>query len=123
MSAAMASCAARLISAGAGKSGKPCERLTAPCCNARRVISRITDSVNCSALRESLELTGAPGPDFAGFILGTIQSAVDVRVSRYDLNVLARFGERNRLHKFRRLAIILPSRPRRHTIFARIIRS
>ena len=46
----MAAHAASLISDGAGKSGKPCERLTAPCCCASRVISRMTDSVNRSAL-------------------------------------------------------------------------
>src|SRR5271165_1051917 len=48
----MASCAARLISAGAEKSGNPCARLTAPYCMACRVISRITDSVKCSTLSE-----------------------------------------------------------------------
>src|SRR4030088_1666777 len=48
----MASCAARLISAGAEKSGKPCARLTASYCIACRVISRITDSVKCSTLSE-----------------------------------------------------------------------
>src|ERR1039458_1687582 len=52
MSAAMASCAARLISAGAEKSGNPCARLTAPYCMACRVISRMTDSVKCSTLSE-----------------------------------------------------------------------
>src|SRR5450432_2982620 len=44
-SAAMASCAACLISAGALKSGKPWAKLTALHSMARRVISRITDSV------------------------------------------------------------------------------
>ena len=34
---------------GAGKSGNPCARFTALCWNASRVISRITDSVNCVA--------------------------------------------------------------------------
>src|ERR1035441_5219542 len=48
----MASCAARLISAGAEKSGNPCARLTAPYCMACRVISRMTDSVKCSTLSE-----------------------------------------------------------------------
>src|ERR1035437_10311356 len=48
----MASCAARLISAGAEKSGKPCARFTASYCIACRVISRITDSVKCSTLSE-----------------------------------------------------------------------
>jgi len=54
MSSEMACRAASLISAGAAKSGKPCERFTALCFNASRVISRITDSVNCSALAESM---------------------------------------------------------------------
>jgi len=34
------------MSAGAEKSGKPCDKFTAPYFNASRVISRITDSVN-----------------------------------------------------------------------------
>src|SRR5580704_11129200 len=54
MSSEMAWRAASLISRGAAKSGKPWERLTALCLRARRVISRITDSVNCSALAESM---------------------------------------------------------------------
>src|SRR6266852_4330121 len=54
MSSAMALRAASLISSGAAKSGNPWDRLTAPCCKARRVISRITDSVNCSAFAESM---------------------------------------------------------------------
>src|ERR1041385_6363536 len=41
------------MSSGAAKSGKPCERLTAPCLSASRVISRITDSVNELAFRET----------------------------------------------------------------------
>src|SRR5438093_8080820 len=45
-----ASCADSLISRGAGKSGNPCARLTAPYCIAWRVISRITDSVKCATL-------------------------------------------------------------------------
>src|SRR6202158_3008786 len=54
MSSAMALRAASLISSGAAKSGKPWDRLTAPCFNAKRVISRMTDSVNCSAFAESM---------------------------------------------------------------------
>src|SRR5271165_2504299 len=50
MSAAIASWAARLTSAGAGKSGKPWDRFTAPCSMACRVISRITDSVKRATL-------------------------------------------------------------------------
>src|SRR5216683_8223697 len=60
----MASCAARLISAGAGKSGKPCDRLTAPCSIAWRVISRITDSVKCA--------TRPLRKDFCGVVASTI---------------------------------------------------
>src|SRR5256714_13989547 len=52
MSLAIACIATRLMSSGAAKSGKPCERLTAPYFIASRVISRITDSVNWLALRE-----------------------------------------------------------------------
>src|ERR1700722_230501 len=59
MSAAIASCAARLISAGAGKSGKPWDKLTALWRIASRVISRITDSVNRSAFEESFGLAAA----------------------------------------------------------------
>src|SRR5204863_4403900 len=49
MSALMAAHAASLITSGAGKSGKPCDRLTPPCRSLSRVISRMTDSVNCVA--------------------------------------------------------------------------
>src|SRR6266705_441478 len=56
ISAAIASCAARLISSGAGKSGKPWARLMAPCLIANRVISRMTDSVNDAALSETVIL-------------------------------------------------------------------
>ena len=52
-SSAIAWRAASLISSGAGKSGKPCDRLIAPCATASRVISRITDSVNEEALRDA----------------------------------------------------------------------
>src|SRR5690349_12193981 len=48
----MAAWAARFISVGAGKSGKPCARLTPPWRAHSRVISRMTDSVNCCALVE-----------------------------------------------------------------------
>src|SRR6185369_5119216 len=45
-SATIAAQAASLIAAGAGKSGKPCDRLTPPYKSLSRVISRMTDSVN-----------------------------------------------------------------------------
>src|SRR5215470_2659577 len=57
-SVSMARRAASLTSSGAAKSGKPCERLTAPWSWARRVISRITDSVKRPALSEARRLTG-----------------------------------------------------------------
>jgi hypothetical protein len=41
--------AASFTAAGAAKSGKPCDRLTPPTRSLSRVISRITDSVNCVA--------------------------------------------------------------------------
>src|SRR2546421_5513473 len=59
-SSAIACIATRLTSSGAAKSGKPCERLTAPYFIASRVISRMTDSVNWLALRETRrEIEGA----------------------------------------------------------------
>src|ERR1700691_5408509 len=104
----MACCAARFTSAGAGKSGKPWERLMALCWMARRVISRITDSVNCSALRESRGLVAAAASGFAGFVFSAIESAINVRVAAHDLHVLARFGEWDRFHELRGLPVILP---------------
>src|ERR1700722_16398789 len=68
MSAAMASCAARLISAGAGKSGKPWDKLTALWRIASRVISRITDSVNRSAFEERFAGAGAARTGWEGVI-------------------------------------------------------
>src|ERR1700730_17406689 len=56
MSALMAAQAASLIAAGAGKSGNPCDRLTPPYISLRRVISRMTDSVNCVAFFEPASL-------------------------------------------------------------------
>src|SRR5437773_4817555 len=56
MSAWIASQAACFTAAGAGKSGKPCDRLTPPYNSFNRVISRITDSVNCVALCEPVSL-------------------------------------------------------------------
>jgi hypothetical protein len=45
-----------LSSCGAAKSGKPWDRLIAPCFTDRRVISRMTDSVKDDARREGLIL-------------------------------------------------------------------
>src|SRR5277367_450219 len=123
ISAEIASCAARLISGGAGKSGKPCERFTAPWRSARRVISRITDSVKRSAFRESVGLAARARSGWAGFIwLSSINPAINVRVARHDLHVLARLGERNRVHEFGSLAVRLPRRPKYYPVFSRIVR-
>src|ERR1051325_12237531 len=53
MSSAIACVATRLMSSGAAKSGKPWDKLTAPCFRASRVISRITDSVKRLAFRDT----------------------------------------------------------------------
>src|SRR6185436_13750461 len=65
-SASIASIARRLMSAGAAKSGNPCDRLTAPCFNASRVISRITDSVNELAFFETRRLVETEGVVIGG---------------------------------------------------------
>src|SRR5271154_4197388 len=123
MSLEIASWAARLISAGAGKSGKPWERFTALWRSARRVISRITDSVKRSALEERTGLAAAARSGWAGFIgLRSIDPAIDVRIARHDLHVLARLGERNRIHEFGRLAIGLSCCPSDHAVFSGIVR-
>ncbi len=57
----MAVQAASLSSGGHAKSGIPCARLTASWAIARRVISRITDSVNEEALSED-DLTDVSPP-------------------------------------------------------------
>jgi hypothetical protein len=50
--ASIASFAAWTNAAGGSKSGKPCDRLIAPCRCATRVISRMRDSVNTEVRRE-----------------------------------------------------------------------
>src|ERR1700728_480138 len=123
MSAAIASCAARLISMGAGKSGKPCDKFTALYWMANRVISRITDSVNCAVFEESSGLMFAVRGEFDGFIfLATIQLAINVCVTRDYFHILARFGERDRVHKLSEVAIRLTRGPRSHAVFASIVR-
>src|SRR6266498_765756 len=52
----MAAMAALLTADGAGKSGNPCERFTPPWRSLSRVISRITDSVNCVAFFDPVSL-------------------------------------------------------------------
>src|SRR5712691_1938901 len=79
MSSAMACIATRLMSSGAAKSGKPCERLTAPYFIASRVISRITDSVNRLALCETwccLEMAGVVMNSYALTKIAVRQTSV-----------------------------------------------
>src|SRR5713101_4592135 len=122
MSAAMASWAARLISAGAGKSGKPCERLMALYWSASRVISRMTDSVNWPALAEILTVAASARCGLGGFILHPVNLTIDFRVARDDFNVLASLGERNRIHKFRDFAVRLAGVPLADAVFPSIVR-
>src|SRR5215212_4009177 len=79
----MASIARVLMSAGAGKSGKPCERLTAPCFRASRVISRMTDSVNRLAFSETWRCSLAAGIVMA-FVLTRQKTEEISRQKRYD---------------------------------------
>src|SRR5690348_14636078 len=126
MSAAMACCAAALISAGAEKSGKPCDRFTAPCFSASRVISRMTDSVNRSAFVESRAFCfgwcDVAVWGVAGFMMRSVEPPVNCGVARDDFDVFARLRERNRVHELGRLAILLAGVPLRHAVFTRIVR-
>src|SRR5690349_24863272 len=60
MSALMARHAASLIACGAAKSGNPCDKLTPPFCSFSRVISRMTDSVNCVAFFDPVNFDIVP---------------------------------------------------------------
>src|SRR4029077_3402432 len=76
----MAAPAASLTSAGAGKSGNPWAKLTASYCRARRVISRMTDSVKYSAFSESMEravlaILSAVGLASAGLVMIDFEGA------------------------------------------------
>src|ERR1700683_8334 len=123
MSAAIASCAACFISRGAGKSGKPCDKFTALYWMANRVISRITDSVNCAVFEESSGLMLAVRGEFDGIIfLATIQLAINVRVARNYFYILARLGEGDRVHKLSQVPIRLPCGPQSYAVFASIVR-
>src|SRR5579859_18573 len=110
----MACCAASLISAGAGKSGNPCERFTAAWRMAKRVISRITDSVKRPALEESLGLIAAGRSSGAGFMLCPIEPAIDFGIAGNDFDILSRLGKGNRLDEFGGLAIVLTGGPCSH---------
>src|SRR5438132_4924786 len=128
MSSAIALRAASLISSGAAKSGNPWDRLTARCFKASRVISRMTDSVNCSAFAESIRreicaiersaavITASQENEINGSARVatsnlrrharlTINRPVDFRVAQDDLHVFAGFRERNGLDEFRNLFV------------------
>src|ERR1700740_1870032 len=124
MSAPIASCAARLISAGGGECGNPCGRWTGSSCSARRVISLITDSLNCSALVERRSLVATARSALTGFILWlrSVEFSINGCVTSDDLDVLARLGKRNRVDKLRNFAVVLPFVPLRHAVFPRIVR-
>src|ERR1051325_11437092 len=75
--------AMRLMSSGAGKSGKPCERLTAPYFRASRVISRMTDSVKRLAFSETWRCSLLAGVGM-GFGLVRQKTEEISRQTRYD---------------------------------------
>src|SRR5262249_44212673 len=74
--ALIAAHAASLIACGAGKSGNPCERLTPPYNSLSRVISRITDSVNCVAFLEPVNFDIIAAYDTRGYA-AFLRRAVD----------------------------------------------
>src|SRR5688500_9084541 len=75
----------------AGKSGNPCDRLTASCSWASRVISRMTDSVNWVAF---LEPRGFMSGDYIGLIC-RVEPAIVLGRSEQPLHVLLRFRVRD----------------------------
>src|SRR6266511_3900983 len=64
--------AASTTSGGGSKSGKPWARLMAPCSSARRVISRITDSVNRDTRAEVRTEEVAPAGELAETVEGSM---------------------------------------------------
>ena len=84
----------QLLNAVTGQSGNP-EKDRSRYLATQGASFRMTDLVNCSAFADSLDLTATAGAGFAGLIFDAIQSAIDIGVARYDLNVLARLRERN----------------------------
>src|SRR6185369_900555 len=118
----MASLAAALISSGALKSGNPCARLTALCSMASRLISRITDSVKFAvrSLRNRSRESMTISREYSS-LLGPVKSAVNVGVSDHDLDVIAGFGEGDRLDEFGGLFEGRIGQPVVHTRFARVV--
>src|SRR5215475_11170677 len=95
MSSEMAWRAASLMSSGAAKSGKPCDRFTALYFIASRVISRITDSVNCSALAEIIrrEISAIVESRELIFLRGTV-GAGSAAAARVDVRSREAFASR-----------------------------
>src|SRR5690349_13891110 len=139
MSSEMACRAASLISGGAAKSGKPWERLTALCCRASRVISRITDSVNCSALAEIMrrEISAILDSGELICLLMGVSAALRDRcnrlcrcrinhpvhggVTQHDLHVLAGLRKRNGFHQFGNFLVVAFGFPERDAVFAGVV--
>src|SRR6185437_12393643 len=84
----MACWAARLSSAGAAKSGKPCARFIAPWSCAWRVISRITDSVKRSAFSLTRRFAGR-GVMLAACSLPAVRVRLAAVFSRADFTFAA----------------------------------
>src|SRR5687768_2657065 len=84
----MAATAASLTATGAPKSGNPCDRFTPPYCWLSRVISRITDSVNCVALREPRSLDMRIRLPVSLFV----EPSIILRRSQDALHVVLRLG-------------------------------
>src|SRR5262249_55136874 len=94
ISSEMACRAASLIASGAAKSGKPWDKFTALCFSASRVISRITDSVNCSALAEIMrrEISAIVDSGELIFLRGAVHvgSAAAARLAFHSVEAFAR---------------------------------
>src|ERR1700691_2836308 len=89
---------------------------------AKRVISRITDSVNCSVFAESSGLMFVVSGDFDGFLLlGTVKLAINYRVARDDLHILARLGAQDRIHKVGKVADRVPRGPQGDAVFTGMV--
>src|SRR3974377_1433137 len=90
---------------------------------AKRVISRITDSVKRSAFAESFGLVATTDAGAAGVVLGSIEPTINLMIAGDDLHVLARLGERDRVDKLSCVAIGLPGVPQLDPILARVVGS
>src|SRR5450759_4626265 len=99
----MASRAAALRFSAAAKSGKPCAMFTALCSMARRLISRMTDSVKQAvrSLRNRSRESMTICREYSS-LLGSVKSAVHVGIADHDLDIIPRLSERDGLDAFGR---------------------